>query len=176
MKYKFHLSVEFWFPPRTLLWYHLYNFGFMLLFLLFYFEKISNLQKYSWNYYKKLFDTNHPMLPFKCLVFVPLVLPFSLSLSLCSWTLHSMRFPGGSDGKGSACNAGDMGSVPGMGRSSGGKHGNPLQYSSLENPHRQRGQEGYCPQSHRVGHDWGTKHSTAQHFIVYFLRSSGNLT
>ena len=47
-----------------------------------------------------------------------------------------MRFPGGSDGKGSACNAGDMGSVPGMGRSSGGKHGNPLQYSSLENPHR----------------------------------------
>ena len=43
-------------------------------------------------------------------------------------------FPGGSDGKESACNAGDLGSVPGLGRSPGGGHGNPLQYSCLENP------------------------------------------
>ena len=35
--------------------------------------------------------------------------------------------------KGSACNAGDLGSVPGLGRSPGGGHGNPLQYSHLEN-------------------------------------------
>ena len=40
-------------------------------------------------------------------------------------------FPGGSDGKESACNAGDLGSTP------GGEHGNPLQYSCLENPHEQ---------------------------------------
>ena len=42
-------------------------------------------------------------------------------------------FPGGSDSKGSACNAGDPGSIPGQGRSSGEGHGNPLQYSCLEN-------------------------------------------
>ena len=39
-----------------------------------------------------------------------------------------------SAGKESACNAGDPGSIPGLGRSSGGGHGNPLQYSCLENP------------------------------------------
>ena len=42
--------------------------------------------------------------------------------------------PGGSDGKESACSAGDLGSIPGLGRSPGGGHGNPLQYSRLENP------------------------------------------
>ena len=42
--------------------------------------------------------------------------------------------PGGSDGKGSACNAGDPGSLPGWGRSPGEGNGNPLQYSCLENP------------------------------------------
>ena len=43
-------------------------------------------------------------------------------------------FPGGSDGKTSAYNAGDLGSIPGLGRSHGGGNGNPLQYSCLENP------------------------------------------
>ena len=43
-------------------------------------------------------------------------------------------FPGGSDGKESACNTGDLVSIPGWGRSPGGGHGNPLQYSCLENP------------------------------------------
>ena len=42
-------------------------------------------------------------------------------------------FPGGSDGKEPACDVGDTGSVPGSGRSPGGEHGNPLQYSCLEN-------------------------------------------
>ena len=45
-----------------------------------------------------------------------------------------MGFPGGSDSKGSACNEGDLGSIPGSGRSPGGGHGNSLQYSCLENP------------------------------------------
>ena len=45
-----------------------------------------------------------------------------------------MGFPGGSDGKESACNAGDLGLIPGLGRCPGGVHGNPLQYSCLENP------------------------------------------
>ena len=43
-------------------------------------------------------------------------------------------FPGGSDGKESAYNAGDLGLIPGWGRSPGGGHGSPLQYSRLENP------------------------------------------
>ena len=45
-----------------------------------------------------------------------------------------MGFPGGSEVKASACNAGDPGSISGLGRSPGGGHGNPLQYSCLENP------------------------------------------
>ena len=46
---------------------------------------------------------------------------------------RSYDFPGGSDGKESACNAGDLGSIPGLGRSSGEGNGNLLQYSCLEN-------------------------------------------
>ena len=45
-----------------------------------------------------------------------------------------MGFPDGSDGKESACNAGDQSSVPGSGRSPGEGNGNPVQYSCLENP------------------------------------------
>ena len=56
----------------------------------------------------------------------------------------------GTDGKASTCNAGDLGSVPGWGRSSGGGHGNPLQYSSLENPHGQRGLVDYNPWGRRA--------------------------
>ena len=49
--------------------------------------------------------------------------------------LHISRdFPGGSDSKASAYNAGDLGLIPGSGRSSGEGNGNPLQYSGLENP------------------------------------------
>ena len=44
-----------------------------------------------------------------------------------------LGFPGGSGGKESACNSGDLGSIPGLGRSPGGGQGNPLQYSCLEN-------------------------------------------
>ena len=47
---------------------------------------------------------------------------------------HTLGFPGGSEVKVSACNAGDLGSIPGLGRSPGEGNGNPLQYSCLENP------------------------------------------
>ena len=47
---------------------------------------------------------------------------------------YILGFPGGSDGKESACNTGDMGLVPGWGRPSGEGHGNPLPYSCLGNP------------------------------------------
>ena len=48
--------------------------------------------------------------------------------------LSKKVFPGGSDGKASAYNAGDLGSIPGLGRSPGKGNSNPLQYSCLENP------------------------------------------
>ena len=48
--------------------------------------------------------------------------------------IHSFQvFPGSSDGKGSACNVRDMGSIPGLGRSPGEGKGYPLQYSGLDN-------------------------------------------
>ena len=69
---------------------------------------------------------------------------------MCVWaSLH------GSNGKESTCNAGDLGSVPGSGRSSGGRHGNLLQDACLENPHGQREESGRRQSmvSQRVGHD-----------------------
>ena len=45
----------------------------------------------------------------------------------------AVDFPGGLDGRESACNAGDLGSIPGLGRSPGEENGNPPQYSGLEN-------------------------------------------
>ena len=47
---------------------------------------------------------------------------------------HVLDFPGGSDAKASACNAGDPGPIPGLQRSPGEGNGNPLQHSCLENP------------------------------------------
>ena len=66
-----------------------------------------------------------------------------------------LGFPGGSDGKESACNAEDLGLSPGSGRSPGEGNGNPLQYPCLENPHGQRKEPGGLQSmgSQRVGHD-----------------------
>ena len=60
-----------------------------------------------------------------------------------------LGFPGGSGSKESVCSVGDLDSVSGLGRSPGGGHGNPLQYSCLENLHGQRSLAGYSP--------WGYK-------------------
>ena len=57
---------------------------------------------------------------------------------------NMLGFPGGLDGKESACNVEGLGSIPGLGRSPGGGHGNPLQYSCLEKPHGQS-LVGYSP-------------------------------
>ena len=67
------------------------------------------------------------------------------------WPLPLPGFPGGSDSKESACNAGDPGSVPGSGRSPGEGNGNPLQYPCLENPM----DRGAWPATvHRVTKSW----------------------
>ena len=62
-------------------------------------------------------------------------------------------FSGGSDGEESACNSGDLGLIPVLGRSPGDGHDNPLQYSCLGNFHGQRSLAGYSPCGCRVGHD-----------------------
>ena len=59
-----------------------------------------------------------------------------------------MGFPGGSENKESACNVGDLDSIPGLGRSSGGGLGNPLQYSSMEISLGQRSLVGYSSWGH----------------------------
>ena len=63
--------------------------------------------------------------------------------------------------KESACDAGDLGLIPGLGRSPGGGHGSPLQYSCLENPHGQRSLMGDSPSGHKESDVTETKH-TAQ--------------
>ena len=63
--------------------------------------------------------------------FLPFVMGF-LSFYAFSGS-YRMDFPGGSDGKASGYNVGDLGSIPGSGRSPGEGNGNPLQYSCLEN-------------------------------------------
>ena len=67
-----------------------------------------------------------------------------------------LGFPGGSDGKESACNVGDLASIPELGRSPGGGH-------CLENPHGQRSLAGYIQfmELQRVGRDRVTEQSTA---------------
>ena len=67
----------------------------------------------------------------------------------------------GLDGKESACSAGDPGLIPRSGRSPGEGNSNPLQYSSLENPHGQRSLAGYSAWGCRIWHSWATKHSMA---------------
>ena len=65
--------------------------------------------------------------------------------------MSELGFPGGSDGKESACNVGDLGLIPTLGISLGGKRGNPGQYSCLENSHGPKSLAGYSP--------WGRKES-----------------
>ena len=78
---------------------------------------------------------------------------WATSLSLAPW------FPGGSDGKASACNAGDPGSIPGSGRSPGEGKGNLLPYSCLENSMDGRSLVGYSP--------WGCKESDMTEWLHF---------
>ena len=79
-------------------------------------------------------------------------------------------FPGGSDSKKSSCNAGGLGSILGLGRSPGGGHGNPLQFSCLENPH---GQEPGRTLVHGVAESDMTEHLSTH--VYYHTLLSGKL-
>ena len=70
--------------------------------------------------------------------------------------VYILGFSGGTSGKESACNAGDildLGSVPGWRRSPGVGHGNPFQYSCLENPMGREAWQAMVTGSQRVGHN-----------------------
>ena len=73
-------------------------------------------------------------------------------------------FPGGSAVKNLAASAGDMDWIPGSGRSPGGGHGNPLQYSYLENPRTEEPDGLQSMGSQRAGHEWG--HLASEHICV----------
>ena len=78
---------------------------------------------------------------------------------VCIW-----GFSGGSDGKEFACQEGNPGLIPGLGRCPGGGHGNPPQYSCLKNPHGWRSLAGYSPWGCK---DWATKHNTTHHHHLW---------
>ena len=67
-----------------------------------------------------------------------------------------LSFPGGSVGKESTCNVGDLVFIPGLGKSPREGNGNPLQNSCLREFHGQRRLVSYRPWDHRVGHNWVT--------------------
>ena len=87
----------------------------------------------------------------------------SLSLYLSFIINHCKGFPCGSAGKESACNVGDLGSIPGLGRSPGEGHGHPLQVFLPGESHGQRSLVGYSP--------WDRKESdTTERLHFHFQR------
>ena len=84
----------------------------------------------------------------------------------------TLGFPCGSDGKESTYKVGDLGSTPGLGRSPGERHGNPLQYPCLENPHGQRSLVDYSPWGHielNTMSDLGTAHGATLHALFHLI-------
>ena len=80
-----------------------------------------------------------------------------MKVSYISASFANTDFPGGSNGKASVYNAGDPGSIPGLGRSPGEGNVNPLQYSYLEIPQTEERGMLQPMRSQRVGHDQETK-------------------
>ena len=87
-----------------------------------------------------------------------------------------LGFPGGSDDKESACNAGGPGSIPGLGRSPGVGNGNPLQYSCLGNPMKRGAWRGTV---HGLANESGTTEyltlSLTLHFHFHFPVGNSNM-
>ena len=77
-----------------------------------------------------------------------------------------MSFPGGSDGKESACNAGHLGSIPGLGRSPGEENGYQFQYFCLENP---KGRRTWWATVQRVAELDMTEHTTHTHTHTHVI-------
>ena len=84
--------------------------------------------------------------------------------------------PSGSDGKESSCNVGDLGSIPGLGRSPGEGKGNLLQYSCLGKSHGQRSLAGYSvwgqKSQTRLSNEHLPTNSTESHLVLFFIFSA----
>ena len=91
--------------------------------------------------------------------------PFSPIFYIYIHLIHGLSW-WKSDGKKYACNVGDLGLISGLGRSPGGRDGNPLQYTLLENPHGQRSLTGYSPLGHE-GLDMTEQLSTAHLIYIH---------
>ena len=100
------------------------------------------------NQKQDLKDIEH-LLNYRILVFNSFDMTVMVDLDLGYLFIWAGIFPGGSDSKESACNAGDQSLIPRLRRSPGGGYGNPLQYSCLENPHGKRSLVGYSPWGHK---------------------------
>ena len=101
---------------------------------------------------------------FSCSSFTFFKRLFSFSLLSAIRLVSSayLDFLGGSDGKDSACNARDLGSIPGSGQSPGEVNGNPIQYSCLENP---MDREAWRATVHRVAKSWTWLNDEHTHLI-----------
>ena len=85
------------------------------------------------------------------------ILQLIFNFQYCLKERYTTRyFPGGSDSKASACNVGDLGSIPGLGRSPGEGNGNPLQYFAWKIPWTEEPGRLQSKESQRVRHDWAT--------------------
>ena len=121
------------------------------------------------------------MLLFMCAFFFFLTAPetYFLALFLTTDTLSSLDLttgtPGGSDGEETACNTGDLGSIPGSGRSPKEGNGNPFLYSCLENSiDREAWWATQSIGSQRVRHDWVTKLTFS--LALYYSKFSEQVT
>ena len=88
----------------------------------------------------------------------------------------SLDFPHSSVSKESACNAGDLGSIPGLGRSPGEGNGNPLQYSCVENPMERGAWWATVHGVARVGHDLATKPPPGASFSSWHIVHTQSVT
>ena len=90
-----------------------------------------------------------------------------------------MGFPGGLVVKNPPANAGDTGSIPGWGRFPGGRNGNPLQYSCLENLHGQKSLAGYSPWDHKESdmyeYAWTSTAAFAEYKFSVLMKSNLSL-
>ena len=118
-----------------------------------------NVKSYHWLYSLPLITPLHNTIWLKSNYFLK-TSNMSTFFPYLTFPIGRNSFLGSSDGKESACNAGDLGSIPGSGRSPGeGNEYYPLQYSFLENPWTEEPGGLQIMGLQRVRHDWATKYT-----------------
>ena len=130
------------------------------------FTSLGSLSHFECCWLLPLYDTFFPWAPWphfcKLLFFFPLPLRVLLHLCqiVCLWPAVRQGSPGGSVVKNPPTNAGDVGVIPGLGRSLGEGNGNPLQYSCLGNPMDRGAWRLWSIGWQRGGYDWNDQAST----------------